>query len=750
MKNVVAVTLIMVLMAVSGTLAAEQKNSGVAAAKRAPAEPPAVADQVLVRFRPMATAQSIAEAHAKAGGEEMRRFPSVPNLALVKLPPGKPVAEALAAYRSQPDIAYATRDDLYKLKATPNDPYFVEGKLWGLQNRSHPGVDIHATDAWNLTTGSNQVVAMVIDSGIDYTHQDLAANMWRNTADCFHDGIDHDHDGYVNDCYGINPAYGNSDPMDDTQANSFGPSHGTFMAGIIGAVGNNAIGVVGVNWRVGLMACKAFDSNLQGSVHAIIGCLDYALMMKQRGVNIVATNNSYGGAYNQALYDAIVEQINAGILFIAPAGNGLDEDQPFMDYYPANYDLPNVIAVAALDSDDNLNPYSGFGAHTVHLGAPGWDIFSTTIGNGYDIQGGTSNATAFVTGVAALLKARNSSWDWRAIKNLILTGGDNDPALRNILNDTITGKRLNAYGSMTCVNSPIQRRFRPVGTGTLPINIPLGSRIGLSMLNINCAAPAGPPGPVIVQPGNLVIPLLDNGQGPDSTAGDGLYSGVWVPQHPGFYTLTFPGNDQWQAQVFPAYTYKIVPFSWQAISGTSLNLSDDSFQGVSLPFPIVLGNVSFRSIFIDSNGKVNFPPPLESDYQNVSLPNPYAGYSYMVAPFWDDLLPIQNSQQNVFWAVTGTMPNRKFVVEWRNVSRASGCQDAAAKVTFQVVFSEASTEIDFNYANTTFGGPAACAAGDHGASATVGLQTIDPVAAQFSYNQPSLSDKMSIRFNLLQ
>jgi subtilisin family serine protease len=716
--------------------------------KETPLNPRIVPGEMLVKFRDKVSDREIAEAHRASGAHEVRRFTSVKGLALVKLPEGKSVNEALSSYRSQPGVEYATPNYLRKLKLTPNDPYFVQGKLWGLQNLGNPGVDIHAPDAWNLTTGSGSVVVMVIDSGIDYTHQDLAPNMWRNTADCFNDGIDHDNDGWINDCYGINPAYGNGDPMDDTQ---LGGSHGTFMAGIIGAVGNNGVGVVGVNWQVSLMACKAFDSQGNGSDANIIACLDYALMMKQRGVNIVATNNSLGGApYDPAMFDAIVQQMNAGILFIAAAANGLDEDENFMAFYPANYDAPNVIAVAALDINDQLYPGSGFGGHTVHLGAPGGGIFSTTIGNGYDIEDGTSNAAAFVAGVAALLAARDPNWDWRAIKNLILTGGDNDPALRNILNDTITGKRLNAYGSMTCSNSTVQRRFRPVGYGWAAPNIAMGSWVGLSMLNINCASPAGPPGPVIVQPGNVSIPLLDDGNWPDLAAGDGLYSALWAPPQAGYYTLTFPGGDAWPVNVMPAYVANVVPFTWETITGINLNMSDDSITTINVPFQVTLGGASSPAIGVDSNGRLNFYGFLDSNWMNIPLPSGSATEDYMVAPFWDDLLPVPNTAQNVFTEVIGQAPNRKLVVEWRDVSRASGCQDLAAQVRFQVVFGEGSPDVQFNYLNTAFGGPLDCAAGDHGAHATIGLETVPSLATQFSYDTPSLKDNMSIHFSLVQ
>src|SRR5262249_28306845 len=156
-------------------------------------------------------------------------------------------------------------------------------------------------------------------------------------------------------------------------------------------------------------------------------------------------------------------------------------------------------------------------------------------------------------------------------------------------------------GAMTCSNSHVQRRFRPVGSGMAAPNIPLGSRIGLSMLNINCASPAGPPGPVIVQPGNLAIPLLDDGRGPDRAAGDGLYAGLWTPRQAGYYTLTFPGGDAWPVSVTPAYVAQVVPFTWEKITGTNLNMSDDSVATIDVPFRVILGGASHPSLGVDSN-----------------------------------------------------------------------------------------------------------------------------------------------------
>jgi len=700
-----------------------------------------VAHQLLVQFRKNAPAASMAEAHAQMGAKELRRFTTVAGLTQVQLPAGMSVNEALVRYRKERDVVSVGPNIIRHLMALPNDPLFRQGKAWALQNTGQggtTGVDIHATAAWNLTIGSRSVVVMDLDSGIDYRHPDLTANIWRNAADCYNDGIDHDKNGYVNDCNGIDSVNHNSNPLDDTI-----DSHGTHVAGIMGAVGNNGVGVVGVNWQVSLMACKAFDKNDNGSDADIIACLDYAKMMKQRGVNIVAINASWGGAdFDPYLYQAIADQMKQGTLFIAAAGDTImDEDNQDGAFYPANYDLPNIISIAATDWNDQLLYYSGYGAHTVHLAAPGNFIWSTVRDDGYDIESGTSMAAAYVTGVAALLKAQVPSRDWRAIKNLILAGGDNDPALNNNL---ITGKRLNAYGSLTCKNSTVLHRFRPIGTGWTPANIPMGTSVALSVININCAAPNGSVN-VTVQPGNTIIPLLDNGVGFDHAAGDGVYSGTWIPPRPGTYILTFPPNDTWQALVLPAYSYSVVPFSWQTVAGTNLDLSDDSDTTIRLPFPVVLWGISYSSVDVDSNGKLNFGVA-GTDYNNVPYPNPSQVYLFQVSPFWDDLRPLANTAQNVFWAVAGTAPHRQVVIEWRNVSRANGCSDSAAQVKFQVVFSEGSSDVLFNYADTTFGGPAVCSAGDHGALATVGMQGMYPSAAQFSYETPNLKDHMSIRF----
>src|SRR2546422_8231930 len=603
-------------------------------------------DTILVRFKASALPADQALVHALVGAHAYKSFRIVEGLQAVRIPPGMRVKDAIEFYRRRPDVLYAEPNWIVDAQVVPSDPSF--SSLWGLnntgQNGGIPDADIDAPEAWDITTGSSDVVVAVIDTGIDYTHPDLSANMFRNELDCNSNGIDDDGNGLVDDCFGIDTANNDSNPMDDAN-----PGHGSHVAGTIGAVGNNAVGVVGVNWTVRLMACKFLSATGSGSTADAIDCLEYVKLMKDRGVNIVATSNSWGGGgFSQALFDAIEAHLHRGILFIAAAGNanpGSNNDtKPF---YPAAYYLPNVISVAATTRTDALASFSNFGRRTVHLGAPGQEILSTTPGNTYSVFSGTSMATPHVPGVAALLKAQDPSRDWRALKNLILAGGDPNFSLTN----TITQRRLNARGALACANTTVLSRLLPVGGA---ITGAVGTPVVLAALHINCAIPNGNL-TVTVDPGGQSVVLTDDGLGADRAAGDGIYSGQWTPTATGTYFLTFPGGDTVTVQVLSSYTVTPTAFSYRTISGSNLNLDDDSSVGIGLPFPIAFAGGSFGVIFVGSNGNVNFTAPF---VQYVNEPIPTTEIATLVAPWWDDFLPLVGTSQNVFWAVTGTAPTR--------------------------------------------------------------------------------------------
>jgi len=273
--------------------------------------------ELLVKFKPNVFSEDKKNLHARHGAEKIREFPRL-RLHHVKLKKGMSIGEAMELYRNDPLVEYAEPNYFRYLQDLPNDPRF--GELWGLnntgQNRGIVGSDIKAVSAWNVSTGSSDVVVAVIDTGIDYAHPDLQANAWENSTEIAGNGRDDDGNGYIDDIHGINAITGApfpGDPMDDH-------GHGTHVSGTIGAAGNNDSGVVGVNWNVKIVGCKFITAGGYGDDADAIRCLEYVRSLKDRGVNIVATSNSWGGGdYSQALYDAINAQRD--ILFIAAAGN---------------------------------------------------------------------------------------------------------------------------------------------------------------------------------------------------------------------------------------------------------------------------------------------------------------------------------------------------------------------------------------------------------------------------------------------
>ena len=712
-----------------------------------PAKAPAgaakyVPGQLLVRFRPGTPRSWQEAAHGGLKAQVLRRYRSVENLALVRLPAGVSVEEAVKLYRRDPNVLYAEPDYLLHADVTPTDPSF--GQLWGLHNTGQkggtPDADIDAPAAWDLTPGDSTVVVGVIDTGIDYTHADLAANMLQLEANCS-DFVDDDGNGHIDDCFGLDTFNTDPNPMDDV-------GHGTHVAGTIGARGNNGVGVVGVNWRVSLLACKFLGAGGSGPTSAAIACLDYFADLKDLGVNLVATNNSWGGgAFEQALFDAIDAHRQRGILFIAAAGNGgadnVGDDNDSEPHYPSSFFLPNIIAVAATTRTDARSSFSNFGRRSVHLGAPGSSILSTTPPavppfNTYDTFSGTSMATPHVTGVAALLKAENPARDWIAIKNLILAGGDT----KTSLNNTVTGKRLNALAAMTCSNSVVQSRLQPLGSS---ITAAVGNAVTLAALHINCAAPNGTVD-VSVNPGNTTVTLLDDGAGADQVAGDGIYSGEWVPSATGTHTLTFPGGDVVAVSVLNNYTQTATAFSYRTLNKPrNLNLGDDQVAIINSPFPILFGGGSFSSLSVSSNGLLTFDGSVP--FHNPNGPIPTSMFNTVVAPFWDDLFPVTGTGKNVVWKRLGTAPTRELVIEWKKVRHFDCNADRLAWVRFQVVFFENSSDVLFNYLDTSFGG--ACAGSDGGDTATVGLQIAPGVGTQIGFDTPSVSDNTAILWQLL-
>ncbi|PYK99615.1 MAG: hypothetical protein DME19_08005 [Verrucomicrobia bacterium] len=456
-------------------------------------------------------------------------------------------------------VEYAEPD--YKLEAllTPNDFRYTDGSLWGLHNTGQfggvPGADIKAPEAWDVRTAAGNIIVAVIDTGVRYTHEDLADNMWVNPGEIPGNGIDDDGDGYVDDVHGINAVNNTGDPNDDH-------GHGTHVSGTIGALGNNSVGVVGVAWKVQIMACKFLDASGNGFISDAVKCIDYA---RSKGARIV--NASWGSTSfeSTALHDAIDSLRQAGIIFVAAAGNSR-EDNGVNPIFPASYDLDNIISVAATTRTDDLAFFSNYGATTVDLGAPGAAIFSCWNGSDsdYKYNDGTSMAAPHVAGTCALLMAQYPNDNYRQIINRVLSGVDHIPSMAG---KCVSGGRLNlqkALGGSAPTQTPTvsvaatdgNASEQGPGTGTftltrtgdtssaLTVNYTLGGTAvngtDYQQLGTSVTVPAGASSATVT-----VTPIDDSEPEGDETvvltiSGNAAYT----VGSPGSATITIADNDQ--------------------------------------------------------------------------------------------------------------------------------------------------------------------------------------------------------------
>lgn len=416
-----------------------------------------VGDHIIVKLEKGKTQADLVALNAQLGGtiRKALRIRGVylvafKNAALATVPNG------VATYAASQIVEYAEPDCIMHTQSTiPNDSRFSD--LWGLHNTGQTGgtadMDIDAPEAWDSSLGTGVVVA-VIDSGIDYNHEDLTSNMWVNSSENPTNGVDDDGNGYVDDVYGIDRYNNDSDPMDDY-------FHGTHCAGIVAAVGNNNTGVVGVAWQAKLMALKFMDSAGKGSASDAAECLQYVIDMVQTGVNVRVTSNSYGGSdYSQTLRNAIIAAASDGVLFVAAAGNDMkDLDDWGHNVYPGCYTENSVIAVASMDQNGNMSSFSNYGLTRIDLSAPGSGIWSTMPGNNYASKSGTSMATPHVAGVAALLFSHDPSVSMLRVRELLLEGVT--PLSVPIAGRTVTDGCVNAEKSLALLDAVATPSFEP-------------------------------------------------------------------------------------------------------------------------------------------------------------------------------------------------------------------------------------------------------------------------------------------------
>ena len=449
-------------------------------------------DHILVRFL------DAAKPAALAGTTLGKAQPLVTNLFEVDLAAGTTVDGALAAYRQDARVAYAEADADLGVAWTPNDPYY--NLQSGLKNTGQTGgtagADINAPPAWGVTVNANRIPVAVFDTGIDYTHPDLYQNIWvnqqeippsrlKNLVDYFHygyisirdlndprnqgvgkitdinkngyidggdliapmtkdkygadtglggwaDGISEDKSGYIDDLIGWNSNANNNNPMD-------GYGHGTHVAGIIGAMGNNGVGVAGVAWYAQIVPVKFFDDQGNGSISQYINGLNWAVA---HGIRL--SNNSWtDGGYTPALYDAIKAAQAKGMLLIIAAGNG-GANTDVNPVYPADFGLSNIISVGATDANDKVASFSNYGAKSVSIFAPGVNVISTLPKGQYGYKSGTSMAAPEVAGAAALVWALRPEWTYQQVVAQLLNTATRLPSLTG----KVQSGRLDLYAAI--------------------------------------------------------------------------------------------------------------------------------------------------------------------------------------------------------------------------------------------------------------------------------------------------------------
>lgn len=445
------VALVFVVLEIKLTEAVSaQEPRDLPAKFRPPLSPESVPGEYLIRFKRSVgevTTQNRSFLEEKMRGKILRVYSDL-DFAVIRKPTIQNHQSSINDLMNSGEALVVEPNYIYRANKFPGDSNY--GLLWGMKNSGQAagtlatsiaglaGVDIDAERAWEMTTDSGSTLVAVIDTGIDYNHPDLKDNMWVNAAEASGVvGADDDGNGIVDDIHGANfsdPKTQTGDPLDDN-------GHGSHCAGTIGGRGDNHFGVAGVNWRTKMMAVKFLDANGGGSLENAIRAVDYASRMGAR----VLSNSWSGGGFSQLLQDAVTRSQTAGALFVAAASNNADNNDT-NPAYPATYPVANVLSVAALDNRGKLADFSNYGLRTVHIAAPGKEIFSTWKNGGYQFLSGTSMATPHVSGVAALLWGREPGLTALDIKARILSGAKPLGTLRKKI---ISGGMLNAYYALT-------------------------------------------------------------------------------------------------------------------------------------------------------------------------------------------------------------------------------------------------------------------------------------------------------------
>jgi len=638
--------------------------------------------------------------------EQLTGAEIVEGLQLARVNP-EDTLRAIAALRARTDVAYAEPNYIRHKDTAPNDPRYTE--QWALKNTGQMGgtvgADIKAEQAWDLTTGSRSVVVGVVDEGIDINHPDLKDNIWQNPGEIPGNGADDDGNGLIDDINGWDFLHNDNTvfdstgtyPTDETDA------HGTHVAGIIGARGNNAVGIAGINWQVSLMSLKFLGPD-GGNTADLIKAFNYARMMRDlwessnhtKGANIQVLNNSYGGVNSSlAELDAIRALNSSGILFVAAAGNE-HQDNDRIPHFPAGYNVRNIVSVAAANQFDALASFSDFGPTSVDLAAPGTSILSTTPNNTYDSFDGTSAAAPHVSGAAALAYIRNPNISLPHLHAAMLFGGDE----RSNFSGTVSGRRLNAFGSLQ--NATENDVTAPGGISDFRVGTQSGrtftlqwtapgedgdsgrvSAYELRFSDTDISSPAQ-----FEQARALVPPHPANPGGAETAV-------VRIPyRHPSGFMAVRAIDNVGNAGSITQVSFSIAqdladPYlasegGTGALStgGTAIGLrGDDRYSfNYQLPFKFTYFNQAYTSITVSTNGAlylqtppINSDPPTPEENGGDSI-STVAGLNafVMIAGIWDDLRTDRRPGDDVY--VVTPDPDR-IIFRWQGVTFDSELPD---------------------------------------------------------------------------
>ena len=617
-RSLLAVAVLLAFLCASATAAERRKGAEY------------VPGELIVKFKDGVSKGSMRQARNARGLRTLREF-GRPGLQKLQLRRGGSVEQAARDLVKSGLVEYAEPNYiLHKLDVVPNDPRF--GDQWALKNTGVPGADIQATDAWTVSTGSADMLVAVIDTGVQITHPDLAANIWTNPDEIAGNGLDDDGNGYVDDVNGWD-FYGGDNSVFDSPTDD---DHGTHVSGTIAAVTDNGLGVSGINWQARIIPLK-FIGPPGGSTSDAIDAIEYAA---DKGVKVISASWG-GGGYSIALKDAIEA---SGALFIAAAGNDyLDADAEPM--YPAAYESDNIISVASSTSTDARSSFSNWGGTSVDVAAPGSNILSTVPTDSYAYFSGTSMATPHVSGLAALVLADGLLTPAEA-KNLILNSVDRLEAFSGLVR---SGGRINAYNAMLLpvddlhMAASIYEPSSREGGKDSPVMVGQGAQIRVRVGH-----------GVHLTSGATVTLTNSIGGDPIVLTEDspGLYSGVWTPTNTetAIVTLTAEavkdglttGSDVVTVtSISPTYHERTVRKSFVFLGDPQGWRADDDLYDLALPFPFPFFGEDRTSVKVCTNGYLEFGDDTYPQWWNSDedLRN-----SLRIAPLWNDLRTDQSGQ----------------------------------------------------------------------------------------------------------